>query len=238
VRVHAGLEVEWLGHAMFRIRTPGGKVVIIDPFVAGNPSYPQGAAPIDKADLVLVTHGHDDHMGDAAEIGRRTGAPVVGVFELSLYLGRQQGVQAVGMNKGSEARIAELGVIMTHAEHSSGFVDSDGRLVPGGEAVGYVLTLEDGYRLYHAGDTAVFGDMALIRDLWHPSLALLPIGGFFTMGPREAAHAARLLGVEKVIPMHYGTFPPLTGRPDALALELAGSGIEVVALNPGDRTEA
>jgi L-ascorbate metabolism protein UlaG (beta-lactamase superfamily) len=237
VRVHEGLEITWLGHAMFRLRTPGGKIVFLDPFVDGNPAFPaSGRGLLDRADLILVTHAHGDHSGGAVSLAKATQAPVVGVYELASYLGRH-GIETVGMNKGTEVTLAGLGVVMTHAEHSSGFVEDGGRVVEGGEPVGYVLRLEDGFRLYFAGDTAVFGDMALIRELWAPQLALLPIGGHFTMGPREAAHACRLLGVQQVIPMHFGTFPPLVGRPAELAQALEGSGVQMVELTPGQSTE-
>lgn len=234
-RLPQGTRITWLGHAMFAVRTPGGRTVVFDPFIAGNPAFPaDGRKELANVDLILVSHAHNDHMGDAASLSRATGAPIVCVHEISIFLA-SQGVQVVGMNKGGSAEVAGERVTMVGADHSSGYVDERGRVVFGGEAAGFVLHLGEaaGEAIYHAGDTGLFGDMALIGEMYRPSVALLPIGGHYTMGPREAARAARMIGVETVVPMHYGTFPPLTGRPDALRAELEGTGIEVRALEPG-----
>jgi L-ascorbate metabolism protein UlaG (beta-lactamase superfamily) len=234
-RLPKGTRITWLGHATFAVTTPAGKTVVFDPFIEGNPTFPAGGRKhLEHVDLILVSHAHNDHMGDAASLSRATGAPIVCVHEISIFLAGQ-GVQAVGMNKSGTTEAGGVRVTMVGADHSSGYVDDSGRLVFGGEAAGFVLHVGDGEgeAVYHAGDTGLFGDMALIGELYHPSVALLPIGGHYTMGPREAAKAARLLAVDAVVPMHYGTFPPLTGRPDALRAALAGTGVEVTALEPG-----
>ena len=234
-RLPKGTSITWLGHATFAVTTPAGRTVVFDPFIEGNPRFPAGGRQhLEKVDLILVSHGHNDHMGDAASLSRATGAPVVCVHEISVFLGGQ-GVNAIGMNKSGTVEAGGARVTMVGADHSSGYVDDSGKMVFGGEAAGFVLHLGDGVgeAIYHGGDTGLFGDMALIGEMYHPSVALLPIGGHYTMGPREAAKAAQLLGVEAVVPMHYGTFPPLTGTPDALRTALAGAGVEVVALEPG-----
>jgi L-ascorbate metabolism protein UlaG (beta-lactamase superfamily) len=231
-----GLALTWLGHAMFLVRTPQGRRVVIDPFVEGNPRFPaDGRRHLESVDLILVTHGHNDHMGDAVPLARQTGAPVVCIHELSVWISGQ-GVQAIGMNKGGTVTAAGVTVTMVRAEHSSGFMDSQGRMVFGGEAAAFVVHLGDGEALYHAGDTGLFGDMALIGEMYRPTVGLLPIGGHYTMGPREAARAARMLGLRTVVPMHYGTFPPLTGTPEELRREL-GDGVEVRVLTPGETVE-
>ena len=235
MRLPKGTRITWLGHAMFAVATPQGKTVVFDPFIEGNPKFPaDGRRHLEHVDLIAVSHAHNDHMGDAAGLSRATGAPVVCVHEISVFLAGQ-GVSAIGMNKGGTAEAAGVRLTMVGADHSSGYVDDGGRMVFGGEAAGFVLHLGEGAgeALYHAGDTGLFGDMALIGEMYGPSVALVPIGGHYTMGPREAAKAARLLGVGAVVPMHYATFPPLAGRPEALRDALAGSGVEVVALEPG-----
>lgn len=225
----------WLGHSTFLVETPGGKRLLIDPWVDGNPACPADKKDVGRLDVILVTHAHSDHAGDAAAIAGRSGATVVAIVELAAWL-QGQGVQhLVPMNKGGSVEVAGLRVTMVHADHTSG-ADSGGRIVYAGEPAGFVVRLENGLTFYHAGDTALFGDMRLIGELYRPDLACLPIGDHFTMGPREAAYAAHLLGVRRVIPMHYGTFPLLTGTPDALREALAAHpGVEVLALAPGER---
>jgi L-ascorbate metabolism protein UlaG (beta-lactamase superfamily) len=227
-----GAQITWLGHAAFRIRSPRGKVIYVDPWL-DNPKCPEGEKSVEQADVVLVTHGHFDHLGNAVDIAKKTSAKVVCNFEISVWLGSQGLESAVGMNKGGTVDLDGIRVTMVHAEHSSGISDGD-RIVDGGTAGGFVVELEDGLKLYHAGDTTVFGDMRLIGELYGPELALLPIGGFYTMGPREAATAVRLLGVKRVIPMHYGTFPVLAGTPEELRELLRGHQAEIVVLQPGE----
>ena len=227
-----GLELTWLGHAAFKFRTPGGKVLLIDPWL-DNPKCPEHAKSLDRVDYILVTHGHFDHLGNTVDLARKHNAHVVGIFELYLYITSQGIENATGMNKGGTLELDGLRVTMVSADHSSGFQDGD-RVVYCGDPVGYVVQLENGFKVYHAGDTNVFSDMQLIGRLYQPDLALLPIGGLYTMSPPEASEAIRLLGVKKVIPMHYGTFPVLTGTPDELKQRTADiAGLELHVLEPG-----
>ena len=229
----------WYGHSCYEVRTPGGKVILIDPWF-GNPRSPRSADSIDRCDLLLVTHGHYDHMGDAVALASRLRPAWPCMHEMSLWLGRRLpggNDAATGMNKGGTVEAAGLKVTMVHADHSAGDWNPGGETTLYlGEPAGFVVELENGFRFYHAGDTAVFGDMALIRDLYRPEIAFLPIGGHYTMGPREAALAVELLGVKHVLPIHYGTFPILAGTPDQLRSELAARGlgdVEVHAPVPG-----
>ena len=225
------LQITWLGHSSFRLRTPGGKELLFDPWYTGNPSFPEAARP-KAADLILLSHGHSDHITDAAAMAKATGATVVAIWEITSWLGTK-GVQNLEpMNKGGSITTKGLRVTMTDARHSSSFDDNG--IVYLGEPAGFIVTLENGQRIYFAGDTSLFGDMKLIGELYKPDIAFLPIGDRFTMGPDAAAMAARWLGVKQVVPMHYGTFPLLTGTPEQLEKELSGSGIEVLVLKPGE----
>jgi len=224
---------KWLGHATFLFTTPGGKRVLLDPWITGNPVTPDSAKKIGDIDLILLSHGHADHTGDAVSLGRSSGAQVVAPYELSLWL-EQKGLKNVtGMNPGGTLRMLGLEITMVHADHSSS-IEEDGRLIYLGVASGYVLKLEDGLTVYFAGDTAVFGDMKLIGDLHHPQIGFLPIGDLYTMGPEQAAVACGLLGLKQVVPMHFGTFPALTGTPARLRELLAGTSVEVLELKPGE----
>ena len=228
------LAITWLGHSAFRLRTPGGVEVLFDPWYTGNPKFPEAARPA-KADLILISHGHSDHITDAAAMARQTGATVVGIFEIVSWLG-SKGVQAVEpMNKGGSITAKGLRITMTEAIHSSSFDDNG--VVYLGEPAGFVVKLENGQSLYFAGDTALFSDMKLIGELYKPDIAFLPIGDRFTMGPDTAAIAAKWLGVRQVVPMHWGTFPVLTGEPAALKDALAGSAIDVLDLTPGETAD-
>jgi L-ascorbate metabolism protein UlaG (beta-lactamase superfamily) len=234
-----GTTFTWYGHSVFEVRTPSGKTIIFDPFFA-NPKSPATADSIQGCDLLLVSHGHFDHMGDAVALASRLRPAWPCMHEMSLWLGRRlPGGQdaAVGMNKGGTFEADGIRVTMTTAHHSAGDWN------PGGETTlylgdpnGFVVEVDNGFRFYFAGDTDVFSDMRLIRELYQPELALLPIGGHYTMGPKGAAMAAELLGVKHVIPMHYGTFPILTGTPDQLRSELDARGVhdvEIHAPEPG-----
>ena len=228
----ATLKIEWLGHATFVITTPGGKRVVFDPWLDGNPSCPPGTR-IDQADLVLLTHGHSDHSSDVVNVARTTGAPVVAVVELAQWLQRKGLQHVMEMNLGGTVEAAGLQVSMVPALHTSS-VEEGGRPIYVGVPIGFVVRLENGQVIYFAGDTSVFGDMRLIGEMYKPEIAFLPIGGHYTMDPEGAAIAARLLRVRQVVPMHYGTFPVLSGRPERLRDLLAGDGIDVLLLKPGE----
>ena len=224
----------WYGHSCFEVTTPGGKTVIIDPFFA-NPRSPRTADSIDRCDLLLVTHGHYDHMGDAVALASRLRPAWPCIHEMSLWLGRRLpggNDAATGMNKGETVEAAGLRVTMTMADHSAGDWNPDGGVpLYLGEPAGFVVEVESGFRFYFAGDTALFGDMRYIREFHRPDVAFLPIGDHFTMGPREAAAAVELLGVKDVIPIHYGTYPILAGTPDQLRGALAERGLGDVTVH-------
>jgi L-ascorbate metabolism protein UlaG (beta-lactamase superfamily) len=229
-----GNRLTWLGHAAFRIDTPSGKVILVDPWIQTNPMCPEANKKFERVDTMLVTHGHFDHIADAVELGKKFKPQVVGIYELCLWL-ESKGVPITSaMNKGGTQKAGEIEVTMVNALHSCGIKDGD-EIVYGGEACGYIIRLPGGLTVYHAGDTALFGDMKLIGELYAPDVALLPIGDHYTMGPREAAMAIRFLNVRHVIPMHFGTFPPLVGRPEqVLQLTQDISGLEIHVLKPGE----
>jgi L-ascorbate metabolism protein UlaG (beta-lactamase superfamily) len=227
-----GLELTWLGHAAVRLRMADGTTIYLDPWLQGNPSCPEPEHRPERADAVFLTHGHSDHFGDTLDLALRLRAEVFCMNEIAVYLSGHGVSRVVGLNKGGTVTApGGLRATMVHALHSGGLDAADG-IRYGGEAAGWVLSFPDGPTLYHAGDTMIFGDMALIGDLWAPDIAFLPIGGHYTMDPVQAARAARMLGVSAVVPIHYGTFPVLTGTPQQLA-EALGSGVEVATLTPG-----
>jgi len=229
-----GVTIQWYGHSTVLITSPGGKRVLIDPFVQHNPACPERLHHVENLDLLLITHAHFDHMQDVLAV-IQSGRPkkVICIHEIGLWLGTK-GVENVSdMNRGGTQEAEGLRITMTPALHSSGFLDAD-QLVYGGECSGYVIEMENGFRLYHSGDTCLFGDLALIGELWKPDLALLPIGGHYTMGPEEAARAAKLLGVKRVLPVHYGTWPLISGTPERLRAAGQADGLEVLALQPGE----
>jgi L-ascorbate metabolism protein UlaG (beta-lactamase superfamily) len=225
-----GIKLTWLGHATFRIETAGGKTVLLDPWVMGNPMCPEAEKKVKKVDVMLCTHGHFDHIGDAVAIAKEHNPTVVGIFELCAWMEKKGVKQISPMNKGGTQKVGDLRVTMVHAEHSCGIQDGD-QIVYGGEACGYVIEFENGVKMYHGGDTCVFGDMQIIRELYAPAIAMLPIGDHFTMSPREAAYACRLLKPKTVIPMHFGTFPVLTGTPSELKKLVKD--VEVLEMKPG-----
>jgi L-ascorbate metabolism protein UlaG (beta-lactamase superfamily) len=225
-----GIKLTWLGHSTFRIETPGGKILYVDPWVAGNPACPEKERTVQHVDILLCTHGHGDHIGDAVEICKKHQPTVVGIFELCLWLEKKGAKNIAPMNKGGSMTVGDVRITMVHADHSCGIQDGD-QIIYGGEAVGYVMEFTNGVKLYHAGDTNVFGDMKIIHELYGPEIAMLPIGDRFTMSPREAAYACNLLKPKTVIPMHFGTFPLLTGTPGQLQKLVPG--VEVVEMKPG-----
>jgi L-ascorbate metabolism protein UlaG (beta-lactamase superfamily) len=229
------LAITWYGHATFVITTPGGKRIVFDPWLTGNPKAPSGAK-IEKADVICVSHGHSDHTTDVLNVARATGATVVAVFELANWFSAKGLKDVVGMGVGGTVAVKGLHISMTPALHTSS-IEEDGRVHYVGLATGFVVRLEDGRKMYFAGDTALFGDMRLIRELYAPEIAFLPIGDHFTMGPEAAALAVDMLGVRQVVPMHYGTFPLLTGTPDALKRLVEPMGVDVLVLEPGQTAQ-
>lgn len=209
------LDITWLGHGTYTLRLPTGEVILVDPWIEGNPAYPAGHT-LDRVDIILVSHGHFDHIHDVLPLARKFAPQIVAIYETAHWLEKKGAQNVISMNKGGTVKVGPVSVTMTDAVHSCGILD-DGNIIYGGEAAGYVVRLPDRRAVYCAGDTNVFGDMQLIERLYRPELAFLPIGDLYTMGPREAALACRMLAVRKVIPLHFGTFPPLTGRPEQLA---------------------
>jgi L-ascorbate metabolism protein UlaG (beta-lactamase superfamily) len=227
-------ELTWLGHASFRLDSPGGKRIYVDPWLTGNPKCPEGEVEPERCDLVALTHGHDDHRGDTVAIAQKFDCPVIAQVEMRGWLSlnglSQDPTQAI--NKGGTADVGGIKLTLTHANHSSS-VFENGQFHYTGESCGFVIELEDGFTIYFAGDTNVFVDMSLIGRIYSPDVAVLPIGDHYTMGPREAAVAIELLDVKRIVPCHYGTFPILTGTPETLR-ELAPAGVEILAPAPGE----
>ncbi len=231
----APLTVTWLGHATILFESPKGRRVLIDPWLS-NPSCPAECKDVGHIDVVLITHGHFDHIEDAPAVAKRTGATVVGAFEVCQWL-EKKGIQSVSpMNKGGTQEQAGIRISMVDAKHSSGYIDDSG-ITYLGEAAGYVLRFEDGTSVYCSGDTALFGDMRLIKDLYAPQIAFLPIGDLFTMGPDAASRAVDFLAVRQVVPIHHGTFPALTGTVDRFRQLVEPKGVRVLDLKPGVKTQ-
>lgn len=238
-----GVKVTYLGHAAFKIISPKGVVIYIDPFLSRNPKTPPEMKTVEKADLILVTHGHADHVGDTLAIAEKTNAKVVAIAELGRYLKSMGAKDVSRMNKGGTFTTHGIRITMVNAVHSSSVTETEEvssgqkkqRIFDAGDPAGFVIRLENGFSVYHAGDTAVFSDMKIIGEIYKPDLSLLPIGSHFTMDPKEAAYAAKLLGSKYVIPMHYGTFGLLTGTPEVflkLMEEVPQS--KVIVLKPGE----
>ena len=232
--LNSQISFTWIGHGTWKIRSAKGKEILIDPWVMNNPAAPANLKKIDHCDLMLITHGHFDHIHDALEIAKATKPKIVCIAEIGNWL-QSKGVagdSVIGCNKGGTVDVDGVKVTLVHAEHSCGITDGD-HVVYGGEACGLVIEFENGYTIYFAGDTDVFGDMSLIGELSKLDAAFLPIGGFYTMGPERAAKAVSLLGVQTVVPMHFKTFPALAGSPDQLQ-ELVGNSVKVLDIKPGD----
>lgn len=228
------LELTFCGHATFAIKTPSGKHVIIDPWLEQNPACPPKLKNPAKVDTLLITHAHMDHIGDALSLIKKHNPMCLGMLETIAWLSKKGAQRVTGFNKGGTIEHDGMKVTMTHAMHSCGIQDGD-TIVYGGEAAGYIVRFENGVSIYHAGDTCVFSDMKIIGDLYKPDLALLPIGDFYTMDPLQGAYAIRLLGIKNVIPMHYGTFPILTGTPERLReLTKDIAGLNIIDLRPGE----
>jgi L-ascorbate metabolism protein UlaG (beta-lactamase superfamily) len=232
----ASVALTWLGHSAFRLDTPTGARIYVDPFLQGNPKCPEGELEPERVDLIALTHGHDDHVGDTVALAQRFGCPVVAQVELRGWLSTQGLPEAMeqAFNKGGTVAAAGVRITLTDAHHSSSAFE-DGRFLYLGEPAGLVVDVPDGPTIYFAGDTNVFTDMQLIARIYSPDLAVLPIGDHFTMGPREAAVALELLGSPRCVPCHYGTFPMLAGTPDEL--QRLAPGVEVLTPEPGETLE-
>ena len=221
----------WLGHAAFRVESPGGKRIYVDPFLNGNPKCPENEQQPERVDIIAITHGHGDHVGDAVELAEKHSCPVVAPVELSDWLSKQGVAETRDPNKGGTVDVDGVKFTLTNAFHSSS--TDDGTYA--GEPCGIVVELEDGAKVYFAGDTCVFGDMRLIGGIYSPDVAVLPIGGHYTMDPKEAAVALELLGTKRCVPCHFGSFPVLVGTPQELK-QLA-PGVDVAEIEPGDSIE-
>ena len=230
----ANVQLTWLGHAAFRFDTPGGKRIYVDPWL-DNPKCPEGEKEPERIDLIVLTHGHDDHVGSTVELAQKFGCPVVAQVELRGWLSTKGLPETMehAPNKGGTAVVDGIKITLTNAHHSSSAFE-DGKFLYLGESCGLVIAADE-KSLYFAGDTCVFGDMKIIGDLYKPDVAILPIGGHFTMDPVEAARALDLLGVKRCVPSHYGTFPLLRGTPDEL--RALAPGIEVISPEPGETIE-
>ena len=228
------VDITYLGHSAFKLHSPAGKAILIDPFLSGNPLTPEEHKRQENIDYILLTHGHEDHVGDTLDIAAKTGAKVVSIVELSGLL-KADGLaeeQAVEMNKGGNLHLDDFTVSMTNANHSSSF---GGRYA--GDPAGLVLRFDDDITVYHAGDTNIMPDFELYAKLYKPDVSFLPMGDYYTMGPAEAALAAGMLKSGIYVPIHHSTFPPLTGKPEDFKQEVAratSGASQVRILAPGE----
>jgi L-ascorbate metabolism protein UlaG (beta-lactamase superfamily) len=228
-----GLSLTFLGHASFKVVTEGGKIVLMDPWLTGNPVLPESQKHQETVDLIMITHGHGDHLDPSIpKLAERTGASVVGPPSVNAYLGTHEVKNLVFLGKGGTTSVGDLKVTMTHALHESNIQLPDGTRGYPHEASGLILTTESGYKIYHAGDTGIFSELALIGEIYKPDLVFLPIGDRATMGPLEASYAMRLLGVKQMVPIHYATYPFLTGTAEGLQGELIARGLTDVLMRP------
>ncbi|WP_031500411.1 metal-dependent hydrolase [Bryobacter aggregatus] len=225
------IDVTWLGHSSFALQLESGETYLLDPWL-GNPKAPKDYKP-SRVDGILLSHGHSDHTGSVVALAAEFRCPVLGIVELCGHFASKGVANTIGFNKGGTVKLGPLSVTLTHAFHSSSEEGENGSVYLG-EACGLILTVPDGRSIYFAGDTDVFGDMALLAALYKPEIAFLPIGDFYTMGPKQAAHACRLLQAKTIVPMHYGTFPALTGTPAELRSLLSDfSDIRIEEFRPG-----
>jgi L-ascorbate metabolism protein UlaG (beta-lactamase superfamily) len=237
MKKNLGVSITWLGHATVLYRSPRGRAVLVDAWVDQNPACPEECKKFDRLDVIAITHGHGDHLADCVPLAKQYAPEIVCIYEISLYLAMKNVGKVHGINKGGTIELNGIRFTMVHAIHSSTIHDG-ATFYPGGEACGYVIEFENGTRVYHAGDTGIFGDMKLIGEIYHPSIAVLPIGDLFTMSPLEASHAARMIGARAIVPIHHSTFPALTGKPAELRERLKDRpDIEVIELKPGETVE-
>jgi len=230
-----GVQITYFGHATFSVKSPSGINILIDPWTEGNPLCPEELKNPENIDVIAITHGHQDHIGDLIRIANNCNSFVISTYEINQWISKQGVKRCLPINKGGSQAVKGIKFIMTHAQHSSSIETEDGSLIYAGEPGGYVIKMEDGFTIYHAGDTNIFGDMKLIGEIYSPDLVMLPIGDVFTMSPFEASHACRLLKPKYAIPMHYGTFPILTGKPSELTeLTKDIDGLNVLELKPGE----
>ncbi len=230
-----GNRITYFGHSAFSLTTSSGQVALIDPWIMSNPRCPDSRKKLSRVDAIFLTHGHGDHFGDLLAIAKQFRPKLVAIYETCCWLGEQGFAKEIlPMGKGGTQQVGDFSITMTHAMHSN-TIEHNGQRIYGGEPAGFIVRLPGGASIYHAGDTAFFADMKFIGELYQPQLAMLPIGDLFTMGPREAAYAIRFLNVKHVIPMHYATFPVLTGTPEKLCEETRDiAGLTIHALKPGE----